>query len=947
MPRKINFQIVYSSSSDEQHPASELNHHGPLVNGWQSSRFSSYPQELILQFENYVRLRRIQLLSHQYLIASKIEFFIGDCTTDDSITLENARYTRLGYIELSTNERTDFKARELKSIHIDSEGIFLKLVIHKNYVNRLNIYNQVSIVAINLLGDDIDKSHENVETQSDAIANSSRSDQISIIDDLAFAMYQDPEIAAIIKNLDRKKQECVHDEKFDQARKFKQAIQELIKIGERLARYEVEKRQAIENEDYETAQSKKDKMELYRTETYKQLQVLNLLDVVIEGGEGTEFLKRLQEIENNEQQQDNFNQESPRPLKQQNHGRTRNPVQTHRSPESTVSYAPPTFHDSSVSPIPTATNATRRTSVIGTGGGSGGGGGGGYISPEFPKPRTPYEDKVVPTLRNRNRVDAGNVQNSLMVSNDAGGTNNEETESIYGGINNTSNDDATAELNQAEMIEANQMMIVFDKQLIGKLYHRNHARREEALDEIYQILNTFSGDQEDARAHLRAGSFVLARMFRFDVLATFSHSLKIFHLLMNDYVRRHSIQKQDIIASLERVLPVLLQRTGDSNARLRQRAQEAIIESASYPELKPLHIITHYCVLPFNKTCAPRLAISRCELIEELMKILDVKTGENGLNVDNVSKFCAQAFEHNAGEVRELAMKILLSLYKTHGSIVKRYLPPDNDQTRRIKKYRDMFDAFDRMDGRSVKGDEKASTSDPSETGRKQGGTSDAGKRDILKQQHTAREQQKSFDAKGSTSKSRTPTRLDRKTPTTSVADESEFTPENTCIFCGEKNEDFARDGLEQHYWAHCPMLRRCQECNQVVEIGIYIEHLLRECGKKGKYQQCPRCTEAIGHDFDVHIKLKECHEIKSNTNRCPLCHMNVPEGDKPWRDHLMGVDGCVKNPRRIQALKKKKYPQSQQQQQQQKSVVVPTSQVNVMKKTTTGGQKKVTTTVK
>jgi hypothetical protein len=58
-------------------------------------------------------------------------------------------------------------------------------------------------------------------------------------------MYQDPEIAEIIRNLDRKKQECVHgnnpiksfsfltislDEKFDQARKFKQAIQELIKV---------------------------------------------------------------------------------------------------------------------------------------------------------------------------------------------------------------------------------------------------------------------------------------------------------------------------------------------------------------------------------------------------------------------------------------------------------------------------------------------------------------------------------------------------------------------------------------------------------------------------------------------------------------------------------------------------------------------------------------------
>ncbi|CAF3616574.1 unnamed protein product [Adineta steineri] len=926
MPRKIHFQVVYSSSSDEQYPASELNHHGPLVKGWQSSRFCSYPQELILQFEHAVRLRRVQLLAHQYLIASKIEFFLGDCTSDDSVMLENARYTRLGYIELSSNERTEFKARELKSIHVDAEGMFLKLIIHKNYSNRSNFYNQVSIVAINVLGDDIDKFHENSENQPET--TTTRSDQISIIDDLAFAMYQDPEIAAIIKNLDRKKQECVRDEKFDQARKFKQATQELIKVGERLARYEVEKRQAIENEDYDIAQLKKDKMELYRAETYRQLQVLNLLDVVIENGKGTDFLKRLHEIVNNEQHQNEFKQETPHIPKQQNSKRTRNTVQTRRSPESNVSYnGPQTMHESSTSILPGHGNTTRRTS-IGVGGNSGG-----YVSPDFPKPPTPYEDKVVPTLRNRNRTDGGHGHGSVMGSTDIGGTNNEETESMYGGTNVASNDDATAGLNQAEMIEANQMMIVFDKQLIGKLYHRNHEEREKALDEIYQILKSFSGDHEDARAYLRAGSFVVARMFRFDVLATFSHSLKLFHLLMNDYVRQHSIQKQDIIASLERVLPVLLQRTGDSNARLRQRAQEAIIESASYPELKPLHVIPHYCVSPFNKTCAPRLAISRCELIEELMKIFDVKAGDNGLNVDNVSKFCAQALEHNAGEVRELAMKIFLNLYKSDGAIVKRYLPPDNDQTRRIKKYRDIFDAFDRMDG--------ITTTDPSETGRKSVGVSETGKRDSQKQQHTAREQQKSFDGKSTRSKSRTPTRFDRKTPTTSVADESEFTPENTCIFCGEKNEDFVRDGLEQHYWTNCPMLRRCQECNQVVEIAIYVEHLLRECEKKGKYQQCPRCSEAIGNDFDIHIKLKECHETQPNTSRCPLCHTNIPEGDKSWRDHLMEVDGCLKNPRRIQALKHSTHTS------QQKAVVVPTSQVNIMKKSTTGGQKKVTTTVK
>jgi centrosomal protein CEP104 len=113
MPKKILFQVIYSSSADEQHQANELNHQGPFVNGWQSNRLCSYPQEVILQFENYIRLKRLQLLSHQFLIgniiffnhfwlfiklflASKIEFLIGDCSPDQNATQENAHYTRLG-----------------------------------------------------------------------------------------------------------------------------------------------------------------------------------------------------------------------------------------------------------------------------------------------------------------------------------------------------------------------------------------------------------------------------------------------------------------------------------------------------------------------------------------------------------------------------------------------------------------------------------------------------------------------------------------------------------------------------------------------------------------------------------------------------------------------------------------------------------------------------------
>jgi centrosomal protein CEP104 len=69
-------------------------------------------------------------------------------------------------------------------------------------------------------------------------------------------------------------------EKYDEAKRLKQAISELYKIGERLARYDIEKRQAIEEEDYEKAKLKKQHMQQYRAETYKQLKENNLLDFI-------------------------------------------------------------------------------------------------------------------------------------------------------------------------------------------------------------------------------------------------------------------------------------------------------------------------------------------------------------------------------------------------------------------------------------------------------------------------------------------------------------------------------------------------------------------------------------------------------------------------------------------------------------------------------------------
>lgn len=57
-------------------------------------------------------------------------------------------------------------------------------------------------------------------------------------------------------------------------------------VGERLGRYEVEKRCAVEKEDYDLAKHKKRQMEQYRAQVYAQLDLHSLVDMELVGARG-------------------------------------------------------------------------------------------------------------------------------------------------------------------------------------------------------------------------------------------------------------------------------------------------------------------------------------------------------------------------------------------------------------------------------------------------------------------------------------------------------------------------------------------------------------------------------------------------------------------------------------------------------------------------------------
>ncbi|KAJ3023154.1 hypothetical protein HKX48_004095 [Thoreauomyces humboldtii] len=140
--------------------------------GWLSQRFCTYPQVVVLRLKpGTCRIRKLEVLVHHFMISTKLEFYIGKNRTGDDWDFRKASagqaglgvdlhtnessvtFEHLGFVSLNDGVEVAFKARELKSIHIDAEGDYLKIVVHKCWVNNLNLYNQIGLVAVSMFGE--------------------------------------------------------------------------------------------------------------------------------------------------------------------------------------------------------------------------------------------------------------------------------------------------------------------------------------------------------------------------------------------------------------------------------------------------------------------------------------------------------------------------------------------------------------------------------------------------------------------------------------------------------------------------------------------------------------------------------------------------------------------------------------------------------------------------
>jgi len=340
MSAKIKFFVCHASSEDPSFPSEELNEHSPKTQGWQTIKFCEYPQEIGVELirpstqeekgggggggggggssysggaETVLKLDQIQLLSHQAKIASRIELYVGVNGHD----YFSAEYERLGFMCLDGNERSNFQARELKTVYIDQRPCrYLKFIIHHPHSNAQNLFSQVGIVAINVMG-----TEEEVEDDSPATATTASNSptkkaqqakqlqqkqvessvplvaapKLSATTRLAsngsiggasakgvpsksltYEMNVDAKSAAKLRVLGEAKESAILEEDFVRAKEIKEIETELKTLGSKLAKLDVTKAEAVRAEDFDRAKEIKDMAEALRLTMDRKIAALRI-----------------------------------------------------------------------------------------------------------------------------------------------------------------------------------------------------------------------------------------------------------------------------------------------------------------------------------------------------------------------------------------------------------------------------------------------------------------------------------------------------------------------------------------------------------------------------------------------------------------------------------------------------------------------------------------------
>lgn len=919
----LPYEIVHCSSWDDDYDPEQLVKSSPgnqplsdtslptKCKGWQTPKCPEYPQDLIIHLLSGVaRISKIQILSHHFKIATTIDVYVGllkdaqdvlediapDTPPSDDEDNMLVEFNRLGHVCFDNNARAQFRARELKSIKINADGEYMRLVIRNCHRNRLNEYNQVGILALNILGQplhSIDKSNlGSTSTQnhivrhpfdensilSSSTRRTSISSNQSSVNRIPSSSGIEMEFQQWVSALLQAEEEAVRGESYQIAKRYKYIGDKLERFTKILSDLEIEKRHAVETKDYDEAEKiKEDIKEIKQAAEImlKQAHIQITNDGNVVPLQSSEAKKTVEEP----------------------------PSRLDTTPTPTTYHPPPTE-------ITVVDNEPINQWI----------------------PNSPPVKDAIPYVE---------PQHNIPITIDEEEEEEEEEEYI-------DPDSIPEPIMDEERGPYTLAIQVFGEQVVAcvlsiKVKCRGRGlglieQRIESLQNYHHSRNDVTElvyfEKRDTETKQRAiSNFINATLMMIQEAVMDSRepivtmAISTWHQL-NDLTKDSDIDTDEIITWTERTFSGLLKRTGDTNIKIKNAAIALILVLVrSYQRYS---LMSLYVCKPERMIHNYKEAKSRVELVEATVN----EFGVEGKSTKNSSKsnhatfvvplqdlmaFVVAYLNHGHDEVRQSAVKLVVTISDQIGfGIVSTYI----DETLRISLAETVQKLVDKDSFHSVapatKSKKAATTKETMSELRALAVQPE--KRTLSSNRSVKRTNTTSSksavtpnDKKPTTvSSSRAATTKSATGRTTSTRSKSKPTPpppatptapaelnENSvCIFCDEVSSEFNEDTLIKHYYNTCPVLTNCPMCQIITEISTLNEHMLEDCDKRHLIKECTRCNQAIPVEQWLQHTLKQVCSIKKDVNdvHCPLCLIKIePPNDAGWKLHLMTGEGCTK----------------------------------------------------
>ncbi|XP_037873999.1 centrosomal protein of 104 kDa isoform X2 [Bombyx mori] len=568
-------------------------------------------------------------------------------------------------------------------------------------------------MAVNVLGEIVEcpeKAQTVVKTET----------LYSPYDDLAFVMYVDNEIADLIRSLDEKKKTAVTEERFEYARRLKSAGAALAAAGIRIGRWRLRKRTAAVRDDFELARRMRDRIADALTGVKEDPQLCRLFEEdgvdprndssmpqeydfshhlspsVAAGSLSLDIPSPVPPIHQETDEIDfiNGNDEDQIEQAQKSPVHLLEDVEVPSTQHSSIPHLQAVQNaqeekleqkkiEQKIEEDETRTTDSPRRSVTPNAAN-------GTLVRRRNKSAGPrstfdaYEERLLPALRHSHT-------NEYL---------REAREEEGSGSSAPLPSRVSHKLNERERKQAALPILIFGYPLVEKFFSKNYLDKEEGLNRLRAELTSPSNGSTKTSPNktARAAAILLQRALRDKVFSVYSQANEVVRVLFKDFVPDR-VCSAEVGRCLEKLLPELLRACGDPAPRVHSTAQHTVLTVADCPQVRALHIIPQQLVRPVAASMHPRLALSRLQMLEQLILTHGISTDKNsGLTVRRVAECGAAGAQHAAGSVRAAAERILLAAYSRSPRLVRAQLPPDDNVTRRNLIYRHLFQQFDKID---------------------------------------------------------------------------------------------------------------------------------------------------------------------------------------------------------------------------------------------------------